>query len=307
MLRWKKCSIVLLADLLGLSALLLLGGLLVRQHYCTQDVRKSFLDHRQFLVFSQLTETKRTPRAVIAAVSDPESSLSNGLCTMGACFDVARCKGPQGFKVYVYPSIQAAQRSTLFEEILEAIRRSPYVTSNPKEACLLVPSVDTLDRDRHSADYVKGLKSLGSLPHWNGGRNHLLFGQYSGTWPEYSEGLDFPTGQAILARASFNMSLYRDGFDISLPLMHKEHPKRGRHSGVLSQVGGRGLFPTKRKYILAFKGKRYLYGQGSEVRSSLYHLHNNRDVIMLTTCKHNRDWIKYTDSRCHLENVLYNR
>lgn len=172
----------------------------------------------------------------------------------------------------------------------------------------VVPSLDTLDRDKHSKDFVKSLPSFSSLPYWNGGRNHLFFVQYIGTWPDYLEQLDFSAGQAMLARASFNINHYRKGFDISIPLMHKEHPLiAGGHSGVLSHRTKPGLLPIKRKYLLVFKGKRYLYGQGSRMRSSLYHLHNGNDVVMLTTCKHNQDWAKYTDDRCDMDNVLYDR
>lgn len=230
-------------------------------------------------------------------------------CTMSTCFDVTKCrvKGEHHFKVYVYPSPEGVKKSKLFDKILSTIRTSPFMTSDPHEACLFVPSIDVLDRDVHSKDYFKNLPPLSSLPYWNGGRNHLLFIQYSGTWPKYSERLDFSTGQAILARASFNTSLYRDGFDVSLPLMHKDHPTHSDRSGVLSHSGMCGLFPVHRKYLLAFKGKRYLYGQGSGIRSSLYHIHNGRDVVMVTTCKHNQDWIKYTDERCNSDNLLYER
>lgn len=283
------------ADLFFLSILLFSLNLLIRNYGVKNEV-KSFIDCSQFIV-SPLQRT---------SPSAPDNAEHN--CTMKQCFDFSRCRGPRGFKVYVYPSEQGLQRSKLFEEILSIIRNSVYVTMDPEEACLLIPSIDTLDRDKHSDDFVDNIPSLDALPHWNGGRNHLLFVQYSGTWPDYSEQLDFPIGQAILARASFGVGLFRTGFDISLPLMHKEHPPVvPHHSGVLSRGTKPGFLPVKRKYLLVFKGKRYLYGQGSRMRSSLYHLHNGKDVIMLTTCKHNQDWVKYTDDRCDMDNALYDR
>ena len=307
MLSKKKCSLILLVDLFCLCILLICNLLLVHHRYdSSHRQKKSFLDHNQFVSSSISQSTVTLPRTVIAVATG--SLPDNDQCTMGACFDVAKCRGPQGFKVYVYPREQGAQRSELFEFILKTIQSSPYITSDPKEACLFVPSIDTLDRDKHSRDFVKQLPAFSSLPYWNGGRNHLIFVQYSGTWPGYSEQLDFSTGQAILARSSFNISLYRDGFDISLPLMHKGHPEVRGHSSVLAQGRSNiGLFPIRRKYLLGFKGKRYLYGEGSEVRSSVYHLHNNRDILMLTTCRHNKDWIKYVDDRCDLDNGLYDR
>ena len=41
-------------------------------------------------------------------------------------------------------------------------------------------------------------------------------------------------------------------------------------------------FPVANKFFLAFKGKRYLHGIGSDTRNSLHHLHNNRDVVMVS-------------------------
>ena len=304
----NRCFFVLLVDSLSVSViLLLLNSLLSNDPYFVKR-KDSFVNHSQFLVSSLqgAQRTKAAVRSTVAAVI--EDFVDNQQCTMGTCFDFSRCMGLQGFKVYVYPIQEDAQMSPLFEEILNIIRTSPYITSNPEEACLFIPSFDTLDRDKHSKDFMQTLPSFASLPYWNGGRNHLIFVQYSGTWPDYSEILDFPTGQAILARASMNIRVHRSGFDVSLPLMHKEHPGvGGKHSGLLSVASKPGFLPARRKYLMVFKGKRYLYGQGSRIRSSLYHIHNGRDIILLTTCKHNQDWVKYTDDRCDMDNVLYDR
>ena len=266
---------------------------IISPHYFTTRHTESFLAHGYYVASSSSVQRNPVPH-----------TDSYQHCTMESCFDFTRCRGPEGFKVYVYPLQAGSRRSVLFEEILRTIKTSPYITSNPEHACLFVPSFDVLDRDKLSEDFVKNIPSLNTLPYWNGGRNHLLFIQFSGTSPDYSERLDFATGQAILARASFNINFFRQGFDISVPLMHKKPLDLNRKAS--GHIDNRFL-PVKRKYLLVFKGKRYLYGLGSRIRSSLYHLHNHEDIIMLTTCKHNQDWEKHTDERCDLDNTLYDR
>ena len=40
-----------------------------------------------------------------------------------------------------------------------------------------------------------------------------------------------------------------------------------------------------------------MHGIGSEVRNSLYHLHNGKDVALVTTCKHGKNWKEMQDDR----------
>ena len=77
-----------------------------------------------------------------------------------------------------------------------------------------------MDRDPLSKDrFVKNFGGrLANINGWNGGRNHIIFNLFSGTWPEYLEELGFDLGYAILAKASISKEKYRPGFDISLPL-----------------------------------------------------------------------------------------
>lgn len=309
----RRCTLILLLDVFAISLLCVLICLVVYQHVQSgKPSSYSFLhpDHVSASVNGdgargppgeRQSKSVRSAASVVAVTTD--TSINNEHCTMGACFNIRRCSQLSEFRVYVYPSDDQFKVSPLFDKILRVIRSSPYYTANPEEACLFVPSFDTLDRDRHSKDYLKNMPKLSSLPYWNGGENHLIFNQYAGTWPDYHEKLDFDFGKAIVAKSSFNISHFRRGFDVSLPLMHKEHPEREGEPGVLATHGN--LLPVKRKYLLAFKGKRYLYGRGRETRASVYHLHNGRDIIMLTTCKHNRDWLKYQDNRCKEDNEHY--
>ena len=222
-------------------------------------------------------------------------------CRMDTCFDFSLCRN--GFKVYVYPIKERV--SEKYTEILTAIKESRYYTSDPTQACVFVLSIDTLDRDTLSTEFVKDVQAkLEKLEHWRGGQNHIIFNLYSGTWPEYNETeYNFNIGKAILAKASLSETHYRPGFDISLPLFHKQLEAKGGEKGHLIANN----VPPVKRYTIVFKGKRYLVGIGSETRDSLYHIHNGEDIIMLTTCKHGRDWKRNEDERCAVDNAEYEK
>ena len=222
-------------------------------------------------------------------------------CRMETCFNFSRCD--RGFKVYVYPRQHPISSS--YGKILASLEESRYHTKDPKEACLFVPSIDTLDQDVRSSDYFNVQDKLQKLPFWNNGQNHIIFSQYSGTWPNYTDMLDFDVGQAIIAKASFSVGKFRAGFDISFPLFAKEHPLKGGEGGYLEN--SLNTIPSYRSYLLAFKGKRYLTGIGSETRNSLFHIHNGKDIVLLTTCKHGKGWEKNQDERCKKDNAEYDK
>lgn len=182
-------------------------------------------------------------------------------CRMETCFDYTKCNDVnQQLLVYVYPPDtinplgNTPPISLSYRKILSAITESRYYTADPERACLFVLGIDTLDRDSLSEDYVRNVPSrLQRLPYWNNGRNHVIFNLYSGTWPDYAENsLGFDTGEAILAKASMSVRQIRPGFDISIPLFHKQHPLRAGNTGFAVSNN----FPTNKKYLLAFKGKR---------------------------------------------------
>ena len=224
-------------------------------------------------------------------------------CTLESCFDFTLCK-KNGFKVYVYPQQKGEKIAESYQNILAAIEGSRFYTSDPSQACLFVLSLDTLDRDQLSPQYVHNLRSkVQSLHLWNNGRNHLIFNLYSGTWPDYTEDVGFDIGQAMLAKASISTENFRPNFDVSIPLFSKDHPRTGGERGFLKF----NTIPPLRKYMLVFKGKRYLTGIGSDTRNALYHVHNGEDVVLLTTCKHGKDWQKHKDSRCDRDNTEYEK
>uniref|UniRef100_A0A8B9NTN0 N-acetylglucosaminyl-proteoglycan 4-beta-glucuronosyltransferase n=1 Tax=Apteryx owenii TaxID=8824 RepID=A0A8B9NTN0_APTOW len=220
-----------------------------------------------------------------------------------SCFDLGPCRR-NGFKVYVYPQQKGEKIAESYQNVLAAIEGSRFYTSDPGQACLFVLSLDTLDRDQLSPQYVHNLRSkVQSLHLWNNGRNHLIFNLYSGTWPDYTEDVGFDIGQAMLAKASISTENFRPNFDVSIPLFSKDHPRTGGEKGFLRF----NTIPPLRKYMLVFKGKRYLTGIGSDTRNALYHVHNGEDVVLLTTCKHGKDWQKHKDSRCDRDNAEYEK
>ncbi|KAK5639015.1 hypothetical protein RI129_011507 [Pyrocoelia pectoralis] len=246
-------------------------------------------------------ETVRTGSAI--RHKERPISESTNECRMETCFDFSRCH--KDFRVYIYPPDDSLVPSHSYQKLLSVLEESRYYTNDPTKACLFVLSLDTLDRDRLSTDYVRNLQiRIQRLPYWNNGQNHVIFNLYSGTWPDYAEnGLDFDTGMAILAKASVSINSIRSGFDISIPLFHKKHPEKGGEPGFVVSNN----FPLNKSYLLAFKGKRYVHGIGSETRNALFHLHNERDIVMVTTCRHGKSWKDMKDERCDEDNKEYDR
>ena len=233
---------------------------------------------------------------------------STNSCSMLNCFNLEKCKND--FKFHLYPVSNGShfQLSRNFQKVLSALRRSEYATNDPKEACVFIPMIDVLDRDVLSAGYVPTNEiesALRTSPYWNSGENNLLFNFFSGTYPHYSEYVDFDTGKAILAKTSLSIDSYRPHFDVSLPLIKLDHPEVQDGPSAVKKLGN--LFPIEKKYLLTFKGKRYLYGIGSESRAAFHHLHNGRDIVLVTTCQHGKNWEKWKDRRCTVDMELYDK
>ncbi|KAG6457742.1 hypothetical protein O3G_MSEX010462 [Manduca sexta] len=279
--------------LLFISCAFLLYFYYGSHHLKADIIQKDGHDLPSFATLDELTELpsklKRQP------------TIKTIPCRMETCFDFSKCGNEP--KIYVYPSDGPVSAS--YRKLLSVVRESRFVTRDPNEACLFIPAIDTLDADPLSPEHVSDVATrLSRLPYWKNGRNHLIFNLYAGTWPDYAEGaLGFDPGEAILARASASETIFRDGFDISLPLFHKEHPERG---GLPPAATG-NPFPAPRRHLLAFKGKRYVHGIGSETRNSLWHLHDGNNLILVTTCRHGKSWKDLRDERCDEDNREYDK
>lgn len=263
-------------------------------------------------------------------------------CQMSNCFDHSRClKDNSSLKVYIVPAFERdyfseninqssttlGESNIIHQNILKIIKESKYYEADPEKACLFVLEDDTLDRDPLSPSFRPNLPTslFGSDNFY--GMNHLVFNLYSGTWPDYKEndfaGLQF--GAAIIAKASNSKQFHRPNFDISLPLFSYQHPYDDNyyHNSVdhdqkdINNFGNHLLEDTSinqsftknqsRSFFLTFKGKRYVIGSGSKTRNSLYHINNDRDVIMLTTCRHGKRWRESSDIRCSEDESNYDK
>ncbi|XP_057309683.1 exostosin-1a-like [Hydractinia symbiolongicarpus] len=243
---------------------------------------------------------------------EPNLKYTQKKCeTLKECFNFDKCLS--GFYVYVYPLLENEFISPMYIKILQSIKSSQYYTNDPTKACIFILSLDTLDRDILSQNFVKHInKKISKLEYWNGGKNHLIFNLFSGTWPNYTDELSFDIGHAMIAKSSFSQETTRQHFDISFLLLPQNHPQRiinfinktNQHNSLEKNVD---IFPVKRKYLLAFKGKRYLYGIGSRSRNMLHVINNNKDIVLLTTCRHGKGWEKYKDDRCDEDNTNYDR
>lgn len=160
------------------------------------------------------------------AINSPLANPTNASCNYFNCFNIYRC-GNQGNKllVYVYPLKNyvdpsnvpvTSQMTKEFYLILQAIVGSSFYTSDPFEACLFIPSIDTLNQNRLRVKEVS--QALKSLEFWNDGENHLLFNMVPGGAPDYNTFIDVPISKAMIAGAGFSSLTYRAGFDISLPV-----------------------------------------------------------------------------------------
>ncbi|TGZ68423.1 hypothetical protein CRM22_004259 [Opisthorchis felineus] len=151
----------------------------------------------------------------------PKRSLTH--CTYFTCFNASKCafeytgQSLNRISIYVYPQVEhvlvSGRRVSLGcsrqqIQLLRALRTSRYIVNDPLKACVFVPSIDLLNG--LSSNFARSLQVLSTLPWWNGGVNHLLFGMLRGKYSVFS-------GQAIMAHATHSKWTYRPTFDVSIP------------------------------------------------------------------------------------------
>ena len=198
-------------------------------------------------------------------VLDKDAELArarNSNCSYWDCFNVYKCGQRNGdddrerISIYVYPikeyvdSDQHKQAFTLtreFHTILKTIVDSPYYTPNPNDACLFVPSIDTLNQNRIDVNLVG--KALASLPYWENGENHLIFNILAGQSPDYNTVLDVNTDRSLIVGAGFDSWTYRPGFDLTIPVyspcLETYHPSQDTKRTFLLIASQLNMFPRQ--------------------------------------------------------------
>lgn len=204
----------------------------------------------------QNTVFTQVPAAMEAFRYTPDRFSS---CSMDSCFDYTRCDNMEELLVYHYDT-----ESSPAWQFKDALTRSPFYTTDPEKACLFLVTVDRR----------VGSPALESLPFWNNGLNHVVISTVDKSRHPNPEA----TGMASTMTTITHQSVYRAGFDLSVPLPQKRfYPEIQK------------LKALERKYFLTFKGARFSqeFAPGGGIRNSpiLSGMHNGEDIIVATTCQ----------------------
>ncbi|XP_064118315.1 exostosin-2-like [Macrobrachium nipponense] len=231
--RWKYRNFFISLLIVLVCGIILLGGTQLFNWSITSSHGDARVNLETWSQWQELmVDGKETP--------DPIPTRFD--CHYFNCFNVYRCGrgGHQQLSVYVYPMTRYVDEDRIaikpisreFYEIIDTILNSEYYTSNPYEACLFIPPIDTLNENNLRKDKIA--KALAMLPHWKEGENHLLFNMLPGTPPLFDTALNMDRGKAILAGGGFSSLTYRRGFDVSLPVynpVYQDIPPNRKKSG----------------------------------------------------------------------------
>eukprot|EP01104_Vermistella_antarctica_P001302 TRINITY_DN11354_c0_g1_i1.p1 TRINITY_DN11354_c0_g1~~TRINITY_DN11354_c0_g1_i1.p1 ORF type:complete len:443 (-),score=53.80 TRINITY_DN11354_c0_g1_i1:104-1432(-) len=205
-------------------------------------------------------------------VASQECVVSPSLSRSSPCFDIGRCGSSRlDFKFYMYPpTAHDYHISKLYRTILGTFERRPEWTTDPNEACLLIPRLDTtcvfancLKKDAYPFGRYRVTQELRKLPHWNQGRNHLVFEFHDHSFLEYE------ADYAMAIKSSYSDEFYRPGFDISIPT----YPANTSGHHFSNEVRSRSV--ADRTTFAFFKGSFTHWVR----RRLIQKVHNGKDII----------------------------
>lgn len=144
-----------------------------------------------------------------------EKSVSSD-CFDAVCFDYSRCPLTNPFSVYVYnqhqPDHFGLKHPDIVEDLLSSLQLKHSLTTDPNLACIFIVITGPLRTSNEDPPLLQ--QKLESLPHWNGGRNHVIV--------DLSDSLDGavtvhgPLAASISAR-SYASNDNQKGYNILLP------------------------------------------------------------------------------------------
>lgn len=116
-----------------------------------------FFSYRKPLLLLDRDSLDHLTEITVSHTSLSHSTQTN--CTYYTCFNVYKCSHTQSgnIGVYVYPLFEYVDEDGVpvtkkitqeFYDLLKAVTKSQYFTSDPKEACLFIPSIDLLNQNR---------------------------------------------------------------------------------------------------------------------------------------------------------------
>lgn len=169
-----------------------------------------------------------------------DMNCKNDSCTcpkMGRNIDYTRCPLEQPFTVYVYRHDDVPLRySSDITDIESILKETNSWTDTPSKACLFVCIVGP------SPSNVEAAKvQLNSLPHWNGGINHVL--------------IDIPeVGQISSSIDSIGSSLVATGQVVNVMRLNHLHMLTPPASHSEIPIAPPSLYETSRTHTLYFEG-----------------------------------------------------
>lgn len=121
----------------------------------------------------QLKNLRNLPKVELKWTETQLQTPYNRQCNFWDCFDIYLCGRTRHDRiaVYVYPlrtyvdengSTATGTMSKQYYTILDTVIKSKYYTANPEEACLFLPSIDTLNQETINLNVTSA--ALASLP-----------------------------------------------------------------------------------------------------------------------------------------------